>query len=78
MVDDDDERLRSLVALHVQGEVVRAREAAVAMIALERFRTCVFPVMTGQLVRPCEPPLAALPRTLVRLLTCKRNSKTRH
>lgn len=59
-----------LVALHVQREVVGAGEAAVAHHALERLGTRVLPVVAGQLVRPGKPPVAAVPGTLVGLLTC--------
>lgn len=58
-----------LVALHVQREVVGAGEAAVAHHALERLGTRVLSVVAGQLVRPGKPPVAALPGTLVGLLT---------
>lgn len=39
-----------LVALHVQGQMIRAREAAAAGHALERFGAGVFPVVSGELV----------------------------
>lgn len=59
-----------LVALHVQRQVVGAGEAAVAHPALERLGARVLPVVAGQLVRPGEPPVAAVPVALVGLLTC--------
>lgn len=55
--------------LHVQGQVVRAREAAAAHAALEGFRPRVFPEMARQLIRAGEAPLASLPGALVRFLT---------
>lgn len=61
-----------LVALHVQGQVVRAREAAAAGDAFEGLGAGVFAVVTRQLVRTRKPPVAALPGAAVRLLTCKR------
>lgn len=39
-----------LVTLHVQGQVVGAREAAAAGDALERFGSGVFPVVSGELI----------------------------
>lgn len=63
------------MALHVQGQVVGAREAAAAGDALEGFGSGVFPVVSGQLVRPGEAPVAALPRALVRLLPCSRHTE---
>lgn len=54
----------------VEGEVVRAGEAAVAVTAFEWFDTGVFAVMSCQLVRASELPCAVIPRTLVRLFTC--------
>lgn len=60
-----------LVTLHVQGQVVGAREAAAAGDALEGFGSGVFPVVSGELVRPGEAPVAALPCAAVRLLTCE-------
>jgi hypothetical protein len=55
--------------LHVKGEVVRPREAPVAVAALEGLRTRVLPVVPRQFVRPREAPTATLPVTLVRLLS---------
>lgn len=54
----------------VEGEVVRAGEAAVTVAAFERFDAGVFAVMSCQLVRASELPCAVIPRTLVWLLTC--------
>ena len=56
--------------LHVQGKVVRSGEAPVTLLALERFQAGVLAVMSGQLVRAGKAPLATVPRTLVRFLTC--------
>ena len=61
--------------LHVQGQVVGAREAAVAHPALERLGPGVLPVVAGQLVRAREPPVTALPGALVRLFTCDRGPR---
>lgn len=55
----------------MQSQVVRAGEAAIAGHALEGLRSGVFPVMSGQLVRSGETPVAVLPRAAVRLLACK-------
>lgn len=55
---------------HVQGQVVRAGEAAVTHSALEGLRSGVFPEMASQLVGAGEAPLAPLPRAAVRLLSC--------
>jgi hypothetical protein len=63
------------VALHVEREVVRAREAPVAVSTLERFGARVFPVVARQLVGSREPPLAPLPRAPVRLLSCNTHTK---
>lgn len=60
-----------LVALHVQGQVVGAREAAAAGDALEGLGSGVLPVVSGELIRSGETPVAALPCATVRLLTCK-------
>lgn len=57
-----------LVALHVQGQVVRAREAAAAGHALEGFGASVFAVVSGQLVGAGEAPVAVVPRAAVRFL----------
>lgn len=62
--------LSVLVPLHVQGQVVGAGEAAVTHSALERLGPSVLPVMARQLIRACEPPVAAIPGAFVRLLTC--------
>ena len=62
---------RRLVSLHVERQMVGSAEASVTLGTLEWFDPCVFPVMSRQLVRPSKAPLTALPRTPVRLLTCK-------
>ena len=59
----------------VQGQVVRAGEAAVAVGALEGLDARVLPVMPGQLVRARKLPRTAIPRALVRFLTCWRATK---
>ena len=64
-------RVSVLVALHVQSQVVGAGKAAAAGQALKRLGSGVFPVMSGQLVRSGETPVAVLPRAAVRLLACK-------
>ena len=64
-----------LVPLHVQGQVVRAGEAAVAHAALEGLGPRVLAVVPGQLVRAREPPVAAFPGALVRLLTCAKGPR---
>lgn len=58
-----------LVPLHMQGEMIGAREAAAAHSALEGFGSGVLPEVTRQLIGTCEPPVAALPRAPIRLLT---------
>lgn len=57
------------MAPHVQGQVVRAAEAAVAVAALERPRPRVLAVVARQLVGAGEPPLAADPRATVWFFT---------
>lgn len=56
------------MTLGVQRQVVRAREAALAVAAAERLGASVLAVVPRQLIRPGETPLAALPGALVRLL----------
>lgn len=62
-------RGRSLVPLEVQGQVVRPGEAPITVGALEGLGARVFSVVSRQLVRPREPPLAAVPGAPVRLFT---------
>lgn len=57
------------VSLHVEREVIAAREASVAVPALEGLRSGVLAVVTRKLVRTSESPLAPLPAALVRLFT---------
>lgn len=64
------------VALHVEGQMVRAAEATVAVAALEGLRPGVLPVVAGQFVGSREPPLATFPRTLVRLFTWNETKQT--
>lgn len=49
--------------------MIAAREAAVAVPAFEGLRAGVLAVVTRQLVRTRESPLAAFPTAFVRLLT---------
>jgi len=58
------------MSLEMESQVVGATKASVAVATFERLRSRVLAVVSGQLVRPGEPPLAALPGTSVRLLTC--------
>lgn len=60
-----------LVSLHVQGKVIRSGEGAWADATLEGFGARVFPVVTRQLIRTSKTPVAAVPRTPVRLLACR-------
>jgi len=39
-----------LVALHVQGQMVRAAETLFAVVTFERLRTSVLPIVPGELV----------------------------
>ncbi len=50
-----------LVPLHMQGEMIGAREAAAAHGALEGFGSRVFPEVTSQLIGTSKLPIAALP-----------------
>ena len=52
--------LETHVPLHVEGEVVRPAEGALAQLALEGPVTSVLALVPRQLVRPREPPPAAL------------------
>lgn len=60
------------VAAAVQGQVVGPGEGAVALGAAEGFDPRVLAEVSGQLVGAGEAPGAALPGTVVRLLTCGR------
>lgn len=64
--------------LHVQGEVVRAREGPLADAAFEGLVAGVLPSVAGQLVGPGEPPVALAPLALVRLLTCGKDGGLRN
>lgn len=59
------------VAAAVQGQVVGPGEGAVALGAAERFDPRVLAEMSSQLVGAGEAPGAALPGTVVGLLTCR-------
>lgn len=58
------------VSLHVERQVVAAREAPFADFALEGLGARVLPVMPRQLVRPGELIVALGPLAGVRLLPC--------
>lgn len=57
------------VSATMQGQMVWAGKASVAVPALKGFDPCVFAVMPCQLVRAGELPCAAVPGALVWLLT---------
>lgn len=57
------------VSLHVQSQVVGAGEGPLTQQALVGFLARVFAEVTCQLIRTGKLPAAALPRTVVRLLT---------
>lgn len=65
----------SHVSLHVQRQVIRPGEGALAQVALEGPVSRVFAEVTGQLVGPGELPPAAFPAAVVRLLTCEDRGK---
>ena len=48
------------------------------MNTFERLGTSVFAIMASQFVTSGESPLTSFPRTLVRLLTCKKTKKKFH
>lgn len=54
---------------HMQCQVVRPREGALAEMALERTMSGVFTEMAGQFIRPGEFPAASLPAAVVWLFT---------
>ena len=59
----------SLVSLHVQREVVGARERSLTDLTFERLVSGVFAVVASKFIGACKPPRTSLPRTLIRLLT---------
>lgn len=59
------------VAFLVQSQVVRTREAAFTVGALEWFDSCVLAEVSGQLIWTGELPGAAFPHALVGFLTCR-------
>lgn len=64
------------VPLHVQRQVVRAREGTVAEVALERPVARVLAVVAREFVRARELPAAAVPVAVVGLLTCREGART--
>lgn len=58
------------MTLHVQGQMIGARKCTRTELAAEGALSCVFSVVTGQLVGACKPPATAVPRAGVRLLPC--------
>lgn len=59
----------ALVSLHVQGQVIGAREAAAAHQTVKGFSTRVLPVVACQLIGAGETPITAVPGAVVRLLS---------
>lgn len=63
------------VPLHVQRQVVGAREGAVAEVALERPVARVLAVVAREFVRARELPAAAVPVAVVGLLACREGAE---
>ena len=64
--------------LHVQRQVIGAREAAFAHVTVERLGAGVFADVTREFVGAREPPHAAGEVAAVRLLACRTtNNSTR-
>lgn len=63
------------VPLHVQRQVVGAREGAVAEVALERPVARVLAVVAREFVRARELPAAAVPVAVVGLLACRERAE---
>ena len=57
------------MSLQVESEVIRSGERSLAVGALERFHSSMLAHVSGEFVRPCEFPCAALPCALVRFLS---------
>ena len=64
------EELETHVPLHVEGEVVGPAEGPLAQLALEGAVTRVLALVPRQLVRPREPPPAALITYMLYLHIC--------
>lgn len=64
-----------LVPLHVQRQVVGAREGTVAQVALEGPVARVLAVVARELVRSRELPAAAFPVAVVGLLACRERAR---
>ena len=63
------------VPLHVQRQVVGAREGTVAQVALEGPVARVLAVVARELVRSRELPAAAFPVAVVGLLACRERAR---
>lgn len=61
--------------LHVQRQVVGAREGTVAQVALEGSVACVLAVVARQFVGARELPAAAVPVAVVGLLACREGAR---
>ena len=57
------------VSLHVKTEMVTPGKSPITEVTFEWFHSCVFPVMSRQLIRSSKLPVTTLPATAVRLLT---------
>ena len=60
------------VSLHVETEMVTPGKSPITEVTFEWFHSCVFPVMSRQLIRSSKLPVTTLPATAVRLLTSVR------
>ena len=61
------------MTLHVQRQVVAARESSLAQLALERSDARVFTIMTCELITSGKLPATTFPSTVVRLLARMRS-----
>ena len=60
------------VSFHVKTEMVTPCKSSITEMTLERFHSCVFPVVSRQFVRASKLPVTTLPTTAVGLLTSVR------
>lgn len=69
-----EERLHNLLncymSLHMETQMIRARESSLTEPALEGSVARVFPAVPRQLIRPRELPTATFPITHIRLFSC--------
>ena len=58
------------MSLHVKTKMITSGKSSITKMTLEWFASCVFSMMSSQLVRSCKLPITSFPATQIWLFSC--------